>query len=171
MAANFDLRHAQTWNRIHSSLFVLPVPGNMGVAVGIALLSCIRAEMSCLLAEIHVITLFQPPSWIFDFGFHLGVLLIAPLKSFTPKTWVVAVRILFLASLEAEKPLGCNFTPPPFNTNVKKITFNIWGLKHNAHKWMNDCKRLLAEIKNKKLHTKNNINNIKQYIYQRCYKV
>jgi len=41
---------------------------------------------SCILAEIHVITLFQPPSWISDFRFCLGVLLITPLKSLTPKT-------------------------------------------------------------------------------------
>jgi len=45
MVAIFDLRHAHTWNRIPSSLSVLPEPGNMGVAVGISLLSCIRAEI------------------------------------------------------------------------------------------------------------------------------
>jgi len=33
---------------------------------------------------------------------------------------------------------------------------------------MNEWKRLLAEIKNINLHTNNNI---KQYIYQRCYQV
>jgi len=121
------------WNRIPSSLFVLPDPGNMGVAVGMSMLLCIRAEiyvisnllpvnghhlwfttypnteqhhyillrflwhwkrdiaveivlLSCILAEIRVITLFQPPSWIPDFRFHLGMLLIAPLKSLNPKT-------------------------------------------------------------------------------------
>jgi len=36
--------------------------------------------LSCILAEIGVIILFQPPSWIYDFRFYLGVLLIAPLK-------------------------------------------------------------------------------------------
>jgi len=36
---------------------------------------------------------------------------------------------------------------------------------------MNERKRLSAEIKNIKLHTNNNISNIKQYIYQRCYQV
>jgi len=39
----------------------------------------------------------------------------------------VAVEILFLASLEAEIPLGL-VNPSPFNTNVTKITFNIWEL-------------------------------------------
>jgi len=118
---------AQTWNCIPSSLSVLPDPRNMSVAVGISLLSCIRAEvyvisyllpvngrhlwfttnpnteqhfyfllrllwhwkrviaveivlLSCIFAEIRVITLFQPPSLISDLRFHLGVLLIAPLK-------------------------------------------------------------------------------------------
>jgi len=36
---------------------------------------------------------------------------------------------------------------------------------------MNECKRLLADIKNIKLNKNNNISNIKQYIYQRCYQV
>jgi len=43
--------------------------------------------LSCILAEIRVITLFRLLSWISDFRFHLGVLLIAPLKGLTPKTW------------------------------------------------------------------------------------
>jgi len=42
--------------------------------------------LSYILAELRVITLSQLPSWIYDFRFHLGVLLIAPLKSVTPKT-------------------------------------------------------------------------------------
>jgi len=36
------------------------------------------------------------------------------------------------------------------------------------YEWMNEWKRLLAEIKNIKLNTNNNI---KQYIHQRCYQV
>ena len=36
----------------------------------------------------------------------------------------VAVGILVLANLEAEIHLGV-VLPPPFNTNVSKITFNI----------------------------------------------
>jgi len=39
------------------------------------------------------------------------------------------------------------------------------------NEWMNEWKRLLAEIKNIKLHTNNNISNIEQYIYQKCYQV
>jgi len=53
MATIFDLRHAQTWNRIPSSLSLLPDPENVGVAVGISLLSCIRAG-------IHVISYLLP---------------------------------------------------------------------------------------------------------------
>jgi len=40
-----NLQHARTLDSIPSSLSVLPDPGNMGVAVGISLLSCIRAEI------------------------------------------------------------------------------------------------------------------------------
>jgi len=119
---------------IPRSQSVLPEPGNMAVAVGISLLSCIRAEINvisyplpvsgrhlcfttypnfkqphyfycvfygtenvlfslkwccCILADIHVglNTIFQPPSYISAFRFHLGVLSTAPLKSLTPKTW------------------------------------------------------------------------------------
>ena len=51
------------------------------------------------------------------------------IEKFDPENIGVAVGIWFLASLEAEIHLGGSFSPPPFNTNVSKITFNIWGLK------------------------------------------
>ena len=190
MAAIFDLRNTQTSESIPTSLYVLPDPENMGIGVGISLLSRIEAEINrlpiCLrsmaaifylrhthisdsipielslrasrlrkhghscwnfvavlytrwaiyvtsyllpvngrhlwstthtnigqyfhffpqfltpktiycrwnfvaikykLIEISAITLFQPPSWISDFRFHPTKILIAPLKSLTPKTW------------------------------------------------------------------------------------
>jgi len=52
------------------------------------------------------------------------------IEKFDPENMRVAVRILFPASLETEIPWGV-VLPPPFNTNVTKITFNIWGL--NKH--------------------------------------
>jgi len=48
MAAIFDLRHTQTYDSIPSSLYLLSDPGNMGVAVGISLLSCIQAEIDVI---------------------------------------------------------------------------------------------------------------------------
>jgi len=52
-----------------------------------------------ILAERHVVTLFQPPSWISDFLFYLAVLhlavLTAPLKSFTTKTWGSTADLCF----------------------------------------------------------------------------
>jgi len=45
MAAIFDFQQAQTYKSIPTTLSVLPDPENMCVAVGISLLSCIRAEM------------------------------------------------------------------------------------------------------------------------------
>jgi len=49
-------------------------------------------------------------------------------------------------------------------------TINIQHLRRICDN-MNEWKRLLAEIKNIKLHTNKNTSNIKQYIYQRCYQV
>jgi len=43
MVAIFDLRHTQTSESIPTSLSVLINPQNMGIAVGISLLSCIEA--------------------------------------------------------------------------------------------------------------------------------
>ena len=58
---HFDFRHTRTSDSIPTSLNVLPDPGNMGLAVGIALLSCIRAE-------IYVISyLLRLMAAIFDF--------------------------------------------------------------------------------------------------------
>ena len=45
MAAIYDLRHTQISDSILVCLSVLPDPENMGIAVGIALLSCIRPEI------------------------------------------------------------------------------------------------------------------------------
>jgi len=45
MDAIFDFQHAQTYEIIPSSIFVLPDPGNMGVAVGISILSHVYAEI------------------------------------------------------------------------------------------------------------------------------
>jgi len=42
MAANFDLRHIQESDSISTSLSVLPNPKNMGINIGISLLSCIE---------------------------------------------------------------------------------------------------------------------------------
>ena len=73
VVAIFDFRHTMKSASILTTFFVLPDPENMGIAVGILLLSCIRAE-------IRVTTSFLPPSWISGFRFHLAVLLIAPLS-------------------------------------------------------------------------------------------
>jgi len=54
----FDFKHAQTWNPIPSSLY--RDSGNMGVAIGISLLSCVSAEICA--------TEFSKlPSWIINF--------------------------------------------------------------------------------------------------------
>ena len=45
MAAIFNFRHIRMPDSIPASLFVLPDPKNMGIAVEISLLSCIEAEI------------------------------------------------------------------------------------------------------------------------------
>ena len=45
MAAIFDFQHTQTSVRVLTSLFVLPDPENMGIAVGILFLSHLEAEI------------------------------------------------------------------------------------------------------------------------------
>ena len=44
-AAIFDFQHTQTWDSIPTSLSVMPDPEKMDIAVGISLLSCVRAEL------------------------------------------------------------------------------------------------------------------------------
>ena len=53
MAVIFDFRHTRMSNSLLKSLSVLPDPENMGIAIGISLLSCTRVEIhviSCLLS-------------------------------------------------------------------------------------------------------------------------
>jgi len=53
------------------------------------------------------------------------------IEKFDPENMTVAVGI-FLASLEAEIPLGGSFAPLPYSTNVTKIDFNIRGSITNS---------------------------------------
>ena len=48
MAVIFDFRHTRTSDSLGSSLFVLPDPKNMCVAVGMSLLSCVRAKINVI---------------------------------------------------------------------------------------------------------------------------
>jgi len=48
MDAIFDFQQARTYDSIPNSLSLSPDPGNMGVAVGISLLSCVRAEIDVI---------------------------------------------------------------------------------------------------------------------------
>jgi len=48
------------------------------------------------------------------------------------------------------------------------VQFTTTSEPQSNHEWMNEWKRLLAEIKNIKLNTNNNI---KQYIHQRRHQV
>jgi len=89
-----DIRYFVSTSGNGSHLWFLPYPHiwhswgqfvvspdlkNMGIAVGISLLSCI-------VTELHLIPFFQPPSWIYDFRFLPTVFLMVPLKSLPSKT-------------------------------------------------------------------------------------
>jgi len=67
--------------------------------------------LSCLLADIRVITKFHPPSWISDFPFSSGSVIDSTIEKFDPDNMGVVVGILFLASIEAEISLVGSFTP------------------------------------------------------------
>jgi len=60
----YDLRHTQKSDSIPTSLSVLPNPKNMGIAVGILLLSCIEAEIFHVRIYIHAFPVWSPLSWI-----------------------------------------------------------------------------------------------------------
>jgi len=79
MPAIFDFSFIHTSDSLRSSLVVSPDHENMGIAVGISLLSCIETEL-------RLISFLQPSSWIYDFRFHPTVFLMVPLKSLPPKT-------------------------------------------------------------------------------------
>jgi len=82
MANIFDFQLAQTQNCIPSSLSVLPEPENVGVAVGIYLLSCV-------FAEICATEFSKPPSWISDFR----------LLPFDLQLTIIAITPVFLTVL------------------------------------------------------------------------
>ena len=55
MAAIFDFRHFLTSDSLLTSLSVLPDPENMGIALEIALLTCIEAEIYVISSLLPVI--------------------------------------------------------------------------------------------------------------------
>ena len=56
-------------------------PENIGIAVGIPLISCLEAE-------IHAFDVLKPPFWITYFRFGCTVSELVLLECWTPKTWV-----------------------------------------------------------------------------------
>ena len=87
--------HAFGVQRPPSWIFPLPVwshsllvcpngkldPENIGIAVGISLISCLEAE-------IHAFDVLRPPFWITHFQFGCTVSELVPLECWTQKTWV-----------------------------------------------------------------------------------
>jgi len=105
MSAIFDFSFFQAWGIIQSSLIGLPDLENLGIAFGISLLSGIETEL-------HLISFFQPPSWISDFWFHPTEFLMVPLKSLPPENIRIDSGIVFLSRWIAELLGGGNFTTP-----------------------------------------------------------
>ena len=86
-AAIFEFSQIHTLNSPCSSLIMQPDPENMGIAIGISLLSCIRAEI-----YIYVISLCTfgqwPPSLISDIPGRRRIFPLVFLCCLTPKTCV-----------------------------------------------------------------------------------
>jgi len=90
--------------------------------------------LSCILADMRVITNFQPPSWISDFRFHLGVpgsVTDSTIEKFDPENMGLAVGILFLGSLEAEIPLGAVLPP---STQTSQNNLQHMRVKERRHR-------------------------------------
>ena len=70
-------------------------PKNIGIAVGISLISCLKAE-------IHAFEVQRPPSWIFLLPVWSHSLLMSPNGKLDPKNIGITVKISLISCLEAE---------------------------------------------------------------------
>ena len=70
-------------------------PKTMGVAVGIALISSVQAE-------IHAFEVYRPPSWIFPLPVWSHSILMSPIGKLDPENIGIAVGISLISCLEAE---------------------------------------------------------------------
>jgi hypothetical protein len=65
------------------------------------------SSQSYILPVKRAFTFTEPPLWVSEFWFHLGMISTAPLNRLTPKTWGrAAIGVVFLIDLEAETDLG-----------------------------------------------------------------
>ena len=67
----------------------------MGVAVGIALISCVQAE-------IHAFEVYRLPSWIFPLPVWSHCSLVSPIGKLDPENVGIAVGISLISCLGAE---------------------------------------------------------------------
>jgi len=104
MAAIFDFFLIHTSDSLRGSLVVSPDLENMGIAVGISLLSCIETEL-------HLISFF---SCHLDFWLPVSSNSVSEgaIEKFTPENLGVDTRIVFLSRRIAELLGGGNFTTP-----------------------------------------------------------
>ena len=100
MTAIFDSLLIPTLDSLYSSFLVLLNPGNMGIAVGTSLLSCIHAEIYAFHVE-------RPSSWIFRFlPLWLYRVVSCPIEMPDPENTGVAVGITLLSGQGAEIRMG-----------------------------------------------------------------
>jgi len=124
MGAIFDLRHTQTPNNIIIFYFVFYGTENMFLPLHCVAIMSISWDTCNYIISAAILDFWRPVS--------SGSVTDSTIETFNPENMEVVVGILLLTSLEAEIPLWGSFTPTPFNTNVTKITFNIWGLSKQA---------------------------------------
>ena len=94
-AAILDFPLPVTSGSIHNTVIELLDPENVGIAVGAALLSSLEAE-------IKILPVYGPPSWISDFWIHLAVFPIGPSGFWIQKLWGRRWNGIAFYSLEAE---------------------------------------------------------------------
>ena len=96
----------------------------MGVAVGIALISSVQAE-------IHAFEVWRPPSWIFPFPVCSHSILMSRNGELDPENIGIAVGISLISCLEAEIHAFEVFWPPSWI-----FLFPVWShsilMSHNV---------------------------------------
>ena len=73
---------------------------NVGLAVGISVISCV---LPCLEAEIHVLEVWRPPSWIFPLPVWSHSHVLSPNGKLDPENIGIAVGISLISCLEADQ--------------------------------------------------------------------
>ena len=119
LAAILDYPLPVWLHSLRSSLVGMLDPKNLGLAVGISLISCLEAE-------IHAFEVWRPPSWIFPFPVWSHSILMSPNVKLDPENIGIAVGISLISrlgaeiqALEVKRPLSWIFPLPVLSHSIR----------------------------------------------------